>query len=143
MRQYILRRLAIARTLRLLKRRHASVRRCGLLRGRSEVYAALEWQRGAALSDEELLFCSALLSANMRAQAKAAGWGVMASHRSGETEDSYIADLSVGLSTGQIKSGAPCRSERLAKYNQILRIEEELGADAVYAGEAMYRHISW
>ncbi|KAF2590622.1 hypothetical protein F2Q70_00040810 [Brassica cretica] len=66
--------------------------------------------------------------------AKRAGWGVMASHRSGETEDTFLADLSVGLSTGQIKTGAPCRSERLAKYNQLLRIEEELGAEAVYAG---------
>ncbi|KAM7265030.1 hypothetical protein ACFE04_002713 [Oxalis oulophora] len=65
---------------------------------------------------------------------KKAGWGVMASHRSGETEDTFIADLSVGLSTGQIKTGAPCRSERLAKYNQLLRIEEELGSEAVYAG---------
>jgi len=74
---------------------------------------------------------------------KAAGWGVMASHRSGETEDTFIADLAVGLATGQIKTGAPCRSERLAKYNQLLRIEEELGADAVYAGESMYRHIGW
>jgi len=54
------------------------------------------------------------------------GWGVMVSHRSGETEDTFIADLVVGLGTGQIKTGAPCRSERLAKYNQILRIEEEL-----------------
>jgi enolase len=63
------------------------------------------------------------------------GWGVMTSHRSGETEDAYIADLAVGLSTGQIKTGAPCRSERLAKYNQLLRIEEQLGKDAVYAGE--------
>merc|ERR1719472_407241 len=71
--------------------------------------------------------------------AKGAGWGVMASHRSGETEDSFIADLAVGLGTGQIKTGAPCRSERLSKYNQLLRIEEELGADAVYAGEN-YRH---
>jgi len=52
---------------------------------------------------------------------KKAGWGVMASHRSGETEDSFIADLAVGLSTGQIKTGAPCRSERLAKYNQVCR----------------------
>ncbi len=52
------------------------------------------------------------------------GWGVMVSHRSGETEDTFIADLVVGLGTGQIKTGAPCRSERLAKYNQILRIEE-------------------
>ena len=64
-----------------------------------------------------------------------AGWGVMVSHRSGETEDSFIADLVVGLGTGQIKSGAPCRSERVAKYNQILRIEEELGARGVYAGK--------
>nr|XP_054768788.1 enolase-like [Lytechinus pictus] len=63
------------------------------------------------------------------------GWGVMVSHRSGETEDTFIADLVVGLCTGQIKTGAPCRSERLAKYNQILRIEEELGANAVFAGE--------
>jgi len=66
--------------------------------------------------------------------AKRAGWGVMTSHRSGETEDTFIADLAVGLSTGQIKTGAPCRSERLAKYNQLLRIEEELGAHAKYAG---------
>ncbi|KAG6543504.1 hypothetical protein Mapa_015174 [Marchantia paleacea] len=57
---------------------------------------------------------------------KAAGWGVMVSHRSGETEDTFIADLAVGLASGQIKTGAPCRSERLAKYNQLLRIEDEL-----------------
>jgi enolase len=63
------------------------------------------------------------------------GWGIMVSHRSGETEDTFIADLVVGLATGQIKTGAPCRSERLAKYNQLLRIEEELGADAIYAGQ--------
>jgi len=66
------------------------------------------------------------------------GWGVMVSHRSGETEDSFIADLVVGLGTGQIKTGAPCRSERLAKYNQLLRIAEELGDDA-FAG-AHFRH---
>ncbi|CDS07275.1 Putative Enolase [Lichtheimia ramosa] len=64
-----------------------------------------------------------------------AGWGVMVSHRSGETEDTTIADLVVGLRTGQIKTGAPCRSERLAKLNQLLRIEEELGANAIYAGD--------
>lgn len=67
--------------------------------------------------------------------AQQAGWGVMVSHRSGETEDSTIADLVVGLRTGQIKTGAPCRSERLAKYNQLLRIEEEVGAKGKYAGE--------
>lgn len=63
-----------------------------------------------------------------------AGWGVMVSHRSGETEDVTIADIAVGLRAGQIKTGAPARSERLAKLNQILRIEEELGGDAIYAG---------
>ena len=73
---------------------------------------------------------------------KAAGWGVMTSHRSGETEDSFIADLAVGLKTGQIKTGAPCRSERLSKYNQLLRIEEELGESAPYAGEG-FRTPSW
>jgi enolase len=66
---------------------------------------------------------------------RANGWGVMVSHRSGETEDTFIADLVVGLACGQIKTGAPCRSERLAKYNQLLRIEEELGTDAKFAGE--------
>ncbi|CAD8057344.1 unnamed protein product [Paramecium sonneborni] len=63
------------------------------------------------------------------------GFGVMVSHRSGETEDNFIADLVVGLGTGQIKTGAPCRSERTAKYNQILRIEQELGNRAVFAGK--------
>lgn len=70
---------------------------------------------------------------------QSAGWGVMVSHRSGETEDTFIADLVVGLATGQIKTGAPCRSERLAKYNQILRIEEDLGSRAVFAGEKFRR----
>ncbi len=67
--------------------------------------------------------------------AYAAGWGVMVSHRSGETEDVTIADIVVGLRAGQIKTGAPARSERLAKLNQILRIEEELGDKAIFAGE--------
>ncbi|XP_044167635.1 enolase-like isoform X2 [Acropora millepora] len=71
--------------------------------------------------------------------AQSSGWGVMVSHRSGETEDTFIADLVVGLCTGQIKTGAPCRSERLAKYNQLVRIEEELGAGAKYAGEKFRR----
>lgn len=66
---------------------------------------------------------------------QAAGWGVMVSHRSGETEDSFIADLVVGLCTGQIKTGAPCRSERLAKYNQLLRINAECGDSIKYAGK--------
>lgn len=62
------------------------------------------------------------------------GWKAVASHRSGETEDSTIADLAVALNTGQIKTGAPARSDRVAKYNQLLRIEEELGETAKYAG---------
>ncbi|XP_066382603.1 cytosolic enolase 3-like [Miscanthus floridulus] len=68
-------------------------------------------------------------------QAKDAHWGVMVSHRSGDTEDSFIADLAVGAAAGQIKAGAPCRGECLTKYNQLLRIEEELGSEGVYAGE--------
>jgi len=63
-----------------------------------------------------------------------AGWTVMVSHRSGETEDTFIADLVVGLGTGQIKTGAPCRGERTSKYNQLMRIEEELGDKCTYAG---------
>ncbi|KAL0248966.1 hypothetical protein GEMRC1_004200 [Eukaryota sp. GEM-RC1] len=61
-----------------------------------------------------------------------AGWSIMVSHRSGETEDSFIADLVVALGCGQIKTGAPCRGERTCKYNQLLRIEEQLGSGAVY-----------
>ncbi|MEW6398412.1 MAG: phosphopyruvate hydratase [Bacillota bacterium] len=65
-------------------------------------------------------------------RARRAGYGVMISHRSGETEDTFIADLAVATGCGQIKSGAPCRSERTAKYNRLLRIEEELGATALF-----------
>ena len=64
--------------------------------------------------------------------AKRAGYNVIVSHRSGETEDSFIADLAVGVNAGQIKTGAPCRSDRVAKYNQLLRIEDMLGAGAEY-----------
>ena len=74
--------------------------------------------------------------------AKQAGWGVMTSHRSGETEDTYIADLAVGLCTGQIKTGAPCRGERTAKYNQLLRIEDELGGKSDFAGDN-FRTTAW
>jgi enolase len=62
------------------------------------------------------------------------GYGVMVSHRSGETEDDFIADLTVALNAGQLKSGAPCRTDRTVKYNQLLRIEEELGSAGKYAG---------
>jgi len=70
--------------------------------------------------------------------ARAAGWGVMVSHRSGETVDSFIADLTVAMATGHLKTGAPCRGERVEKYNQLLRIEEDLGAAAVYAGRKAF-----
>jgi enolase len=71
--------------------------------------------------------------------AKRAGWTAVVSHRSGETEDTTISDLVVATNAGQIKTGAPCRSDRVAKFNQLLRIEEELGATASYAGmEAFY-----
>jgi enolase len=65
-----------------------------------------------------------------------AGYGAVFSHRSGETEDSTIADLAVATNCGQIKTGSLSRSDRLAKYNQLIRIEEQLGADAVYAGKS-------
>jgi len=71
--------------------------------------------------------------------AQQAGWGAMVSHRSGETVDSFIADLTVALGTGHLKTGAPCRGERVEKYNQLLRIEEELGGRARYAGISGFR----
>ncbi len=69
------------------------------------------------------------------------GWTAVISHRSGETEDATIADLSVALNTGMIKTGAPCRSDRIAKYNQLLRIEEMLGDEAVYAGMGAFTNL--
>jgi enolase len=74
--------------------------------------------------------------------AQRAGWTAVVSHRSGETEDVIIADLVVALNAGQIKTGAPCRSDRVAKYNQLLRIEEELGEVAVYPGLTAFYNIS-
>ena len=73
--------------------------------------------------------------------AKTHGYACVMSHRSGETEDTTIADLSVACNTGQIKTGAPCRSDRVAKYNQLLRIEEELDSQAVYAGMSAFYNI--
>jgi enolase len=67
-----------------------------------------------------------------------AGWTAVVSHRSGETVDSFIADLTVAMGTGQLKTGAPCRSERVEKYNQLMRIEEELGDAAIYAGRKAF-----
>ncbi|MFH0941588.1 MAG: phosphopyruvate hydratase [Chloroflexota bacterium] len=73
--------------------------------------------------------------------AQQAGWTAVVSHRSGETEDTTIADLAVGLATGQIKAGAPCRAERTAKYNRLLRIEQELGAKAVFTGMGAFANL--
>jgi enolase len=76
------------------------------------------------------------------AMAHNAGYGTIISHRSGETEDSTIADLAVGTSAGQIKTGSASRSDRVAKYNQLLRIEEELGSAAKYAGRSAIRQLA-
>ena len=73
--------------------------------------------------------------------AQQAGWTAIVSHRSGETEDTTIADLAVGLNTGLIKAGAPCRSERTAKYNRLLRIEDELGENARFAGRQAFYNL--
>jgi len=73
--------------------------------------------------------------------AKRAGWTAVISHRSGETEDTTIADLAGGLNAGQIKTGAPARSDRVAKYNQLLRIEDVLGSTAVYPGERAFYNV--
>ena len=73
--------------------------------------------------------------------AQQAGWTAVVSHRSGETEDTTIADLAVGLNTGLIKAGAPCRSERIAKYNRLLRIEDELGEKAGFAGMQAFHNL--
>ena len=70
-----------------------------------------------------------------------AGYTAIISHRSGETEDSIIADLAVALNTGQIKTGSASRTDRMCKYNQLLRIEEELGAKAAYLGKAAFSSI--
>lgn len=72
--------------------------------------------------------------------AQKAGWGSMVSHRSGETVDSFIADFTVAMGTGHLKTGAPCRGERVEKYNQLMRIEEELGDAAIYAGRKAFVH---
>jgi enolase len=69
---------------------------------------------------------------------RGAGWGINVSHRSGETTDSFIADVTVAACAGKLKTGAPCRGERVEKYNQLLRIEEELGSRAVYDGRKAF-----
>jgi enolase len=76
------------------------------------------------------------------AMARDANYATIISHRSGETEDATIADLAVGTAAGQIKTGSASRSDRTAKYNQLLRIEEELGSQAVYAGRAAIRALA-
>jgi enolase len=72
--------------------------------------------------------------------ARKADWGAMVSHRSGETVDTFIADFTVAMGTGHLKTGAPCRGERVEKYNQLIRIEEQLGNAAIYAGRKAFVH---
>jgi enolase len=79
---------------------------------------------------------------NAISMAHKAGYTAVISHRSGETEDSTIADLCVATNAGQIKTGSLSRSDRIAKYNQLLRIEEALGKNAVYAGKSAFKHLS-
>ena len=74
--------------------------------------------------------------------AKNQGWGTVISHRSGETCDDAIADIAVGIASGQINAGAPARGERTAKYNRLLRIEEDLGDKAVFPGINIYKNVS-
>ena len=73
--------------------------------------------------------------------ANRANWTAVVSHRSGETEDTTIADLAVAMNAGQIKTGAPCRSDRVAKFNQLLRIEEALGSQANYPGRSAFYNV--
>ena len=73
--------------------------------------------------------------------ASKAGWSKIISHRSGETEDHFIADLAVATGAGQIKTGSPCRSERVVKYNRLLQIEEEMGAKALFTGKEVFSHL--
>ncbi|MBQ2689970.1 MAG: hypothetical protein IJG05_07825, partial [Solobacterium sp.] len=73
--------------------------------------------------------------------AKEAGWTAVVSHRSGESEDTTIADLVVGINAGQIKTGSLSRTDRIAKYNQLMRIEEELGATAQYRGKDVFYNL--
>lgn len=74
--------------------------------------------------------------------AQKSGWTSVVSHRSGETEDTTIADLAVAMGTGQIKTGSLCRSERIAKYNRLMKIEEELGSQAQYLGKGVFTQLS-
>ena len=91
----------------------------------------------ATLTVKTIASC-ALLAAISIVMANRAGYTAIISHRSGETEDTTIADLAVAVNAGQIKTGAPSRSDRVSKYNQLLRIEEELGARATYLGRKAF-----
>lgn len=91
---------------------------------------------GALIKPNQVGTLSETLAAARVAQE--AGWAVVVSHRSGDTEDPTIADLAVGLQAGQIKAGGPCRGERVAKHNRLMRIEEEIGDEALYAGRAPF-----
>ena len=125
---------------------------CGAL---SEHFPLVVWQTGSGtqsnMNANEVIANAILIKPNQIGtltetleairMAHAAGYAAIVSHRSGETEDTTIADIVVAVNAGQIKTGAPSRSDRAAKYNQLLRIEEALGARAVYPGMAAFGHL--
>ena len=94
------------------------------------------WSEGRLGPEVTPIYGETLDSMRMAANA---GYTAVVSHRSGETEDAFIADLAVATGAGQIKTGSASRTDRVAKYNQLLRIEEELGASAKYAGRKAFR----
>ena len=109
-----------------------------LVTNTQRLHAAIERQAANAILIKPNQIGTLTETLNAVEMARQAGWGAVISHRSGETEDTTIADLAVATGVGQIKTGAPCRTDRVAKYNRLLRIEDELGASAVYAGASAF-----
>ncbi len=109
-----------------------------LVTNTQRLHAAIERQAANAILIKPNQIGTLTETLNAVEMARQAGWGAVISHRSGETEDTTIADLAVATGVGQIKTGAPCRTDRVAKYNRLLRIEDELGASAVFAGAAAF-----
>ena len=102
----------------------------------------IERKAGNAILVKVNQICTLTETLNTIQTAQKAGYGVVLSHRSGETEDTTIADLAVATNAGQIKTGSASRSDRIAKYNQLIRIEEELGDSAVFAGPTGIKYTS-
>ena len=109
-----------------------------LVTNTQRLHAAIERQAANAILIKPNQIGTLTETLNAVEMARQAGWGAVISHRSGETEDTTIADIAVATGVGQIKTGAPCRTDRVAKYNRLLRIEDELGASAVFAGATAF-----